>query len=301
MAQHRAPFELRMGSRRTHASLLRPRRVVPLVFAALGLTVLCVSHWSTWFRPRILDVSQDARQDATRTYAHMRASSTRRGSEEEGVHAVPVGGVPGPPARVEPPPVLSRASLLAQLQRIETAHTQEWNHSKLLLLLGHKANRDFMAYAWAFRKHGYQVLQGPPLLYNRNGVFLDKKPLPKVAAVICHTVVTANCFREDAYATPNGFGGEQPKAGGGGAAPVMSQRFFALLPQSQKINRIAAVRATLTTKDGLCAAFKSSGLGPQQLYDFSFPCWALDRRAARPRPPTCTPLHPPTRPVHART
>ena len=60
-----------------------------------------------------------------------------------------------------------------------------------------------------------------------------------------------------------------------------SQRFFAMLPQSQKINRIAAVRSVLTTKDGLCNMQKQSGLAAAQLDGFSFPCWHLEHDSAR--------------------
>ena len=158
---------------RAQLSRWTPRRLVPLAFATLGLAVFFVAHtrtdWRSSWRHQPPVAHEPAVQAMSARVAMQAAPATAaRSTEDEGVHALP-------PARA-PAVASSGANLLWQLQRIEVAHTTGWNTSKVLLLLGHKANRDFQAYAWAFRKHGYHVMQGPPLVYNRNGVFLEKRP-----------------------------------------------------------------------------------------------------------------------------
>ena len=159
----------------------------------------------------------------------------------------------------------SGPSHLQKLRETESAHTWVWNHSMTLILLGQKADRDFLAYSWAFRKHHFQVLRGSPVRFSDGAMFLDKKPMPSFAGVLCHSLFTVNCFRRM----------EQP-----GASPTKDDghgRFYTVLRSSQKINRIAAARRVLTTKDGLCRALQHSHLPAQQLFEFTFPCWGVPR------------------------
>ena len=159
-------------------------------------------------------------------------------------------------------------SHLDKLRETESAHTWVWNHSMTLILLGQKADRDFLAYSWAFRMHHFQVLRGSPVRFSDGAMFLDRKPRPGFAGVLCHSLFTVNCFRR--MKQP----GDRPTNDDG------NNRFYTVLRSSQKINRIAAARRVLTTKDGLCRALQHSHLPAQQLFEFTFPCWGMPRDVA---------------------
>ena len=170
----------------------------------------------------------------------------------------------------------------AALLRIEMAQSLIWNRSRSVVLVGLKAQRDFTVYEWAFRRQRYRVIRSELplfLLPDRSGLHMRPRnqrrgkndseaflsgSLSSVAAILCHSILSKNCFLADAQ----GFPGQDLE---------VQHNVFTTLQRSQKINRVAAIRQVLTTKDGLCNTLQKSGLSPPELWAFSFPCWVLPK------------------------
>lgn len=212
-----------------------------------------------------------------------RASSERPRQDGAGRRAQSTGR----PARLfDAPGAADHHEPLAVLQRLERYHSA--TPSRLVVVLGHKAQRDFPVYSFAFELLGYRALcaQAPLLigpepssdLYYLAGPSGGQPVLLEgVAAVLCHSVLAYNCFRglSSAPARPS-----QPPT-----PPRASDtlRVFGALRPGQRINRLAAARQALTTKDGLCAMLHQSALSHGQISSFTFPCWSLPREAAQLR------------------
>jgi len=170
-----------------------------------------------------------------------------------------------------------RAADELALHRLESHHTDDFNRSRVVVVLGHKAQRDFPVYGFAFSVLGYRTVRSSALLllgpelrselyYLPSGGATQPVRLREVAAVLCHSVLAKNCFRG-----PSAWPSESP--------PTDAARVFTTLTPGQRINRLAAARPTLTTKDGFCAMLRLSGLALDQLHEFTFPCWSLPHQA----------------------
>ncbi|KAL1504650.1 hypothetical protein AB1Y20_008431 [Prymnesium parvum] len=153
--------------------------------------------------------------------------------------------------------------LIHRLVAIESELSGVWNRSKSAVLVGHKAQRDFGVYAWAFQMHGYRVFRPETgvILFETSG----RADLPGVGAVLCHSILTFNCFRERQRALSKAYVADERR----------DARVYTWLSKGTKVNRISAARAVLTTKDGFCATLHASRLADDELHDFTFPCWSL--------------------------
>lgn len=141
------------------------------------------------------------------------------------------------------------------------------------VLVGHKAQRDFGVYSWAFMHHRFRVIR--PLggiLVLEGSVSLAM--LKGIGVVLCHSIFTANCFRRGGSNTQTTTGAFDP------TEYVQATRAFPRMLAGRKLNRISGVRQVLTTKDGLCNTLHTSRLPEDRIQMFSFPCWSIPSHEA---------------------
>jgi hypothetical protein len=158
-----------------------------------------------------------------------------------------------------------KAGLSQVLGQLETRLSREWNHSvPMAILVGQKAKRDFGVYDWAFSAHRIRVVRpkdGVLWLEGRQTELLG------VGAILCHSIFTDNCFRfRSRMADPRSWIGATP--------------IYRRLGDGRKVNRLSGAHQALTTKDGMCGTLRYSGLPPDVLASFTFPCWSLPLDAA---------------------
>ena len=155
------------------------------------------------------------------------------------------------------------------LHELEHRKSERWNYTgSKLLVLGQKARRDFGVYSWAFSHHGFKVFMPPSGIIDLSTLDRDASsgPTHNVGGLLCHSLFLSNCIRRTATWSSSMMAGGLP---GGGP-----ERVYAHV-RGRKINRLAAVREVLSTKDGLCATLRASQLPPTELSKFTFPCWVL--------------------------
>mmetsp|Transcript_5140 Transcript_5140/g.15687 ORF Transcript_5140/g.15687 Transcript_5140/m.15687 type:complete len:901 (+) Transcript_5140:62-2764(+) len=183
-----------------------------------------------------------------------------------------------------------RAQVLRALRELESEHAPPSNTTspRIIVVLGHKAPRDFYVYSFAFHLLGYRVI------YSRTPILVGAQPhsglyylspdnggrpiqLHGVAAVLCHSVLAQRCFA--GFPWSSSLHGEARVQ----QHPLEVLRIFSALQPNQRINRLASARQTLTTKDGLCAMLHAAGLAGDYLSTFTFPCWSIPHEASQLR------------------
>lgn len=156
------------------------------------------------------------------------------------------------------PMAVPAASFASGDRMVAFEHTlmRRWNQSdRTFLLLGQKVWRDFSVYKWAFDTFHIRIVSPP------QGVVLlsATKGFPDAGALLCHSLFLSNCVRSPSKLSRGAIG----------------DIYTSTYRYGAKINRVAAVREALSTKDGLCRTLGASGLTPEAIWNFSFPCWTL--------------------------
>ena len=149
------------------------------------------------------------------------------------------------------------------LEQLEQRKSERWNRTgSTLLVLGQKARRDFGVYAWAFGYHRFKLVMPPLGVVMLSSLDGTDPSMASVGGLLCHSLFLSNCVRR----------------GSGLARVGDAERVYGHI-RGRKINRLAAVRQVLSTKDGLCATLRASQLSAAELYKFTFPCWVLPQES----------------------